>query len=62
VYVAARVPDSAELRIRAISLVVRSGHIACDRTAAWMHGVNVFGLDGRDSVGQVQCAEKGKLD
>jgi len=42
VYVAQRVPDSAELRIQALALVVRAGHVACDRTAAWLHGVDVF--------------------
>lgn len=41
VYVAARVPESADLRVRALRRVVSVGHIACDRTAAWLHGVDV---------------------
>jgi hypothetical protein len=36
------VPDSAELRIQALGHVVHAGHVACDRTAAWLHGVDVF--------------------
>lgn len=43
VYVDGETPDSTELRIRALSLVVRAGHIACDRTAAWLHGIDVTG-------------------
>ena len=42
VYVASRVPDSAQLRIQALARVVKAGHVACDRTAAWLHGVDVF--------------------
>jgi hypothetical protein len=42
VYVAQCVPDSAELRIQALARVVGAGHVACDRTAAWLHGVDVF--------------------
>jgi hypothetical protein len=42
VYVAQCVPDSAELRIQALARVVGTGHVACDRTAAWLHGVDVF--------------------
>lgn len=39
VYVAAAVPDSIELRLQAFALVSGPEHIACDRTAAWLHGV-----------------------
>lgn len=42
VFVAAEVPDSFELRLRATALVVAAGHVACDRTAAWVHGVDTF--------------------
>jgi hypothetical protein len=40
VYVAAAVTDSMDLRIEAAALAVRPDHIACDRTAAWLHGVD----------------------
>lgn len=40
VYVTAATEDSMDLRIQAVALVVRPGHIACDRTAAWLHGVD----------------------
>ena len=41
VYVASSIADSMDLRIKAVALAVRPGHIACDRTAAWLHGVDV---------------------
>lgn len=46
VFVASTVPDSVELRIAAVGRVVTPGHVVCDRTAAWMHGIDVFGQRG----------------
>jgi hypothetical protein len=40
-YVAACAPETAELRATAVALVVRREAIAVDRTAAWVHGVDV---------------------
>jgi putative AbiEi antitoxin of type IV toxin-antitoxin system len=40
-YVAAAAPDTTELRATAVALVVRREAIAVDRTAAWVHGVDV---------------------
>ena len=40
-YVAATAPDTPELRATAVALVVRREAIAVDRTAAWVHGVDV---------------------
>ncbi|WP_332666471.1 type IV toxin-antitoxin system AbiEi family antitoxin domain-containing protein [Aeromicrobium sp.] len=42
VYVDARVPDSRQGRLRALALVNPGGAIACNETAAWLHGISVF--------------------
>lgn len=42
VYVAAAVEDTIDLRVAALALVVRPGHVIVDRTAAWLHGVDTF--------------------
>ncbi len=48
VYVAANVPDSLPTRARAASLVVSPATVLCDRTAAWLHGVDVMRHAERD--------------
>lgn len=46
VFVAQAVPDSVDLRIRSVGRLVAPSHVVCDRTAAWMHGVDMLaGLD-----------------
>ena len=42
VYVACRLEDCTDLRIAAASLVLLPHRVFCDRTAAWLHGVDVF--------------------
>jgi hypothetical protein len=42
VYVDAAVPDSIELRAKALSLVVPPTAVVTDRTAAWLRGVSVL--------------------
>lgn len=42
VYVAAHVPDSLELRLAASRLVLSPFAVMCDRTAAWLWGVDTF--------------------
>jgi hypothetical protein len=42
VYVDASLPDTVELRIAAATRVVTDGAVLCDRTAAWLLGVDVF--------------------
>jgi hypothetical protein len=42
VYVRNDVPDSQCLRVHAASLVMPPHHVLCDRTAAWVHGIDVF--------------------
>lgn len=44
VFVRADVPDSILLRAQAARLVMSPYVVACDRTAAWMHGVNILDL------------------
>jgi len=46
VYQAADVPDTLLNRARAVALVVSRFAVLCDRTAAWLHGVDV--LDYRE--------------
>lgn len=43
VYVGASVADSVALRVRAAQKVIAPGSIVRDRTAAWLHDVEVFG-------------------
>ncbi|HET6153817.1 MAG TPA: type IV toxin-antitoxin system AbiEi family antitoxin domain-containing protein [Marmoricola sp.] len=43
VYVDVRLPDSIGIRVLAMKTVVSPGHVACDRTAAWLHGIDVLG-------------------
>jgi hypothetical protein len=41
-YLRSDVPDTIETRVRAAKLVISDQAIVCDRTAAWIHGVDVF--------------------
>src|SRR4051794_9517283 len=42
VYQRTDVPDTTESRCRAVSLVAPPTTVICDRTAAWLHGVDTF--------------------
>lgn len=42
VYVDAEQPDTVAMRVQSAGLVVTPGSVFCDRTAAWLHGVDVF--------------------
>lgn len=42
VYGLAAWDDDLQLRVRAIALVVSAGHVICDRTAAWLHDIDIF--------------------
>lgn len=42
VYVSAELPDTFELRVAAVALVIADGHVAIDRTAAWLLGIHVY--------------------
>jgi len=41
-YVRADVPDSTEVRAEAAALVMSGHSVLCDRTAAWIHGIDVL--------------------
>jgi hypothetical protein len=42
VYVPAHLPDDTEVRAAAAGLVMSEHSVLCDRTAAWLHGVDAF--------------------
>jgi hypothetical protein len=44
VFVRYDVPDSFELRLEAVAHNLAPGQVVCDRTAAWLHGVDMFSL------------------
>lgn len=61
VYAVGWAEDSVELRARALALVVRTHQVVCDRTAAWLHGVDVFGLTDKEVLPEVEvCALRGR--
>lgn len=60
VYIPARLPDSTELRIQAVALVTNAHHVICDRSAAWVHGVDSYALAETQEIPEVEtCALRG---
>lgn len=60
VYVPTALDDTIELRAAAATLVVRPHQVVCDRTAAWLHGVDVLGLTDKAVLPAVEvCALRG---
>src|SRR5688572_3895786 len=60
VYVLAAASDSVELRCQAVARVVKPHHVVTDRTAAWIHGVDVFVWAEHDVLPDVEmCALRG---
>lgn len=55
VYVRTDVADSVELRARAAGLVVSPGAVFVDRTAAWLHGVDVYDYREREILPPLDC-------
>jgi hypothetical protein len=61
VYVRSDLPDSIEVRVDALALVVSPHSVVCDRTAAWLHGVDVFGLGDQEILPPVEtCVYRGR--
>jgi hypothetical protein len=58
-YAAATAPDTPELRAASLALVVRREAIAVDRTAAWVHGVDVPSV-AADEVHPVEVVSPGR--
>lgn len=60
VFVSAETPDTIEMRARAVARVVRPHHVVTDRTAAWLHGVDVLVWGEHDLAPVVEtCALRG---
>jgi hypothetical protein len=56
VYVPAAIPDSIDLRCRALGLVVPGDAFICDRTAAWLHaGDRALAPNEHLAVPEVSC-------
>ncbi len=61
VYVRADLPDSVELRARALALVVSPHHVAINRTAGWLHGLDALTMSEHDLLPPVEtCALRGR--
>ena len=54
-YVRSDLPDTVELRAAAASLVVTPGAVFVDRTAAWLHGVDVFDYRELEILPPLEC-------
>lgn len=48
-------PDTVESRIQAARLVLTPGVVFCDRTAAWMHGVDIFDYRELEILPPLEC-------
>jgi len=55
VYADADAEDSTELRCQAVALVLPEGAVVCRRTAAWLHGTDLFGPRGELESLVVEC-------
>lgn len=61
VYAPADLADTFELRVMAIALVLPSHQVVCDRTAAWIHGIDTFTYGELGGTRAVEtCARRGK--
>ena len=61
VYVRADLPDTIELRTGAVALVVEPQHVVCDRTAAWLHGVDALTYGEHQYLSPVEiCTLRGR--
>jgi hypothetical protein len=60
VYVRADLPDTPGTRAAAAALVISRHSVVCDRTAAWLHGVDVFGYADKDILPPIEtCVYRG---
>ncbi len=58
VYVPAHFPDSVEVRAAAAAKVLPKHAVICDRTAAWLHGVNALDPHERDSIPDLEAVSR----
>lgn len=60
VYVRAGADDSIDSRARALVSAVSAEHIVCDRTAAWIHGIDAYAYAEREGTPVIEtCAIRG---
>lgn len=60
VYVTAAREDTVELRARALALVLAPHQVVCDRTAAWLYGIDLFTSGDLDVLPEIEtCARRG---
>ena len=59
VYVPAEVDDSLTTRIEAAGLVLRPHQVVCDRAAAFLHGVDVYGVREMERRPLETCVVRG---
>ncbi|MGH3412834.1 MAG: type IV toxin-antitoxin system AbiEi family antitoxin domain-containing protein [Marmoricola sp.] len=60
VYVRADVQDTVEIRATAAALVVSPHSVVCDRTAAWLYRVDVFGYSDHEILPPIEtCVYRG---
>ena len=62
VYAATGAPDTVVFRAAAVSLVVRRDTIVVDRTAAWIHGVDVRGSSPADALVPLDRVSRSRRD
>lgn len=61
VYARADLDDTVELRIESVAMIVDPDHVAIDRTAAWIHGVDTLLFSEHDLLPPVEtCALRGR--
>lgn len=61
VYAPAALEDTIETRCAAVRLVVSPHQVICDRTAAWLHEVEVFGLTDGPALTPIEvCTLRGR--
>ena len=61
VYLPAALPDDFATRLAAVRLSLGSGQIACDRTAAWLHGIDLYRYGEYVGVPQLEfCVRRGR--
>jgi hypothetical protein len=58
VLVPADLEDTLDLRARAVAAAVSPGHIAIDRTAAWIHGVDTLTSDETTMLPRIETATR----
>ncbi|HWJ81862.1 MAG TPA: type IV toxin-antitoxin system AbiEi family antitoxin domain-containing protein [Nocardioides sp.] len=61
VYAAASLPDTITTRAQAVALVTAADHVICDRTAAWILGVDMLTAGEHDALPPIEtCTPSGR--